>query len=76
MFKKHKLIKRTLQGLKEDFAWVEIKCTNKNEDYLHTINYIDDKYTINYKNADYKEVKKTLKSAIKINNEVNLIKMK
>lgn len=76
MFKKHKLIKNTLQGLKEDFAWIEIKSTDKNENYLHTINYIDDIYTINFKNADFKEVKKALSSAIKINNEVKLIKMK
>ncbi|MGH4121864.1 MAG: hypothetical protein ACREV6_02850 [Clostridium sp.] len=74
MFKNHKLTKITLQGLKEDFTWVEIKCNHKNE--LHTINYIDDNYTINHKNADYKEVKKVIKSALKIKNEVNLIKMK
>lgn len=74
MFKTRKLIKVTLEGLKEDFAWVEIKCNIKNE--LHTINYIDNLYTINHKNADYKEVKKVLKSAIKINHEVKLIKMK
>ena len=74
MFKKYKLIKSTLKGLKEDFAWVEIKCNNKNE--LHTINYIDDRYTINHKIVDYKEVKKVIKSAIKINHDVNLIKMK
>jgi hypothetical protein len=31
MFKTHKLIKGTLRGLKKDFAWIEVKCTNKNE---------------------------------------------
>ena len=76
MFKTHKLIKETLQGLKKDFAWVEVKCTNKNEHYLYTINYIDDTYTINYKHSNYKTVKKVLKSAIKTKNEVVLIKMK
>jgi hypothetical protein len=70
------IIPKTLQGLKEDFAWIEIKCTTKNEYYLYTINYIDNIYTINHKNVDYKKVKKTLKSAIKTKNEVVLIKMK
>ncbi|NNU78381.1 hypothetical protein [Clostridium estertheticum] len=76
MFETRKLIKITLKGLKEDFSWIEIKCSNKNKHYLHTINYIDNKYTINYKNANFREVKKTLKKAIKINDYVNLIKMK
>ena len=76
MFKRHKLIKNALQGLKEDFAWLEIKCTNKNEHHLYTINYIDNIYTINYKNVDFKEVKKVVKAAVKVNNEVVLIKMK
>lgn len=41
MFKTHTFIKSTSQGLKEDFAWIEIKCTTKNEYYLYTISYID-----------------------------------
>lgn len=76
MFEKQKLIKNTLQGLKEDFAWIEVKCTTNNEHYLYTINYIDNIYTINYKNSNYKKVKKVLKSAIRTKNEVVLIKMK
>ncbi|MCB2300268.1 hypothetical protein [Clostridium tagluense] len=54
LIENHKLIKITLEGLKEDFAWVEIKCNIKNE--LHTVNYIDYNYTINHRNADYKKV--------------------
>ncbi|MCM1988296.1 hypothetical protein [Oceanirhabdus seepicola] len=76
MLQKRRSINDLLRDLKDDFAWVEIKWTDKYGHYMSTINYIDERYTIDYKKVDYKEVKMVIKQAMKENKDVRLIRMK
>lgn len=76
MFKNRKLIKDVLEGIKDDFAWIEIKWQDEYNHYMHTINYINNKYVVDSKNVDHKEIKKIIKNAVKSNKDVKLIKMK